>query len=206
MRLINYYSFLLVISVFFGCNTQSNNELVLAKDIAPIPEIESTVVDKKQIKLNSTKGQWYYNDQPFNGYAVSYYDDSGLAEKSGFFDGKREGKSYSYFNDGTIKKEALYKKNKLDGVKLTYFRNGVLASESNYVNGKKHGFQKVWFPDGQLAKKKYLNQGKEDGLQQAWLENGSLYINYEAKNGRIFGMLRANSCYKLKDEKVVRKE
>jgi hypothetical protein len=39
-------------------------------------------------------------------------------------------------------------------------------------------------------------------LQQAWLENGTLYVNYEAKNGRIFGMNRANLCYKLKNEKV----
>jgi hypothetical protein len=47
-----------------------------------------------------------------------------------------------------------------------------------------------------------LNKGKEEGLQQAWLENGKIYVNYEAKNGRIFGMNRANLCYKLKNEKV----
>ena len=47
-------------------------------------------------------------------------------------------------------------------------------------------------------------EGKEEGLQKAWLPNGTLYVNYEAKNGRIFGMLRANSCYKLENEVVVR--
>jgi len=205
MRLINYYSFLLVASIFFtNCNTKSNNKLAL--DVISISEIKNNVVDRKHIKLNSTNGQWFYKGQPFNGYSVLYHDNDSLAEKTGFFNGKREGKSYTYFSDGTLKKEALYKKNKLDGVKLNYFKNGVLASESNYVNGKKHGVQKIWFINGQLAKKRNLNLGIEEGLQQAWLENGSLYVNYEAKNGRIFGMLRANSCYKLEDEKVVKKE
>ncbi len=41
------------------------------------------------------------------------------------------------------------------------------------------------------------------GLQQAWLKNEKMYVNYEAKNGRIFGMRRANSCYKLENEDVV---
>ena len=204
MQLIKYCIFLLFTVVFFGCNTPSKEKLVATKATISITEIENNIVDKKHIKLIPAKGQWYYKDLPFNGYAVSYYENATLAEKTVFFNGKREGKSYSYFSDGTIKKEALYKKNKLDGVKLTYFDNGVLASESNYINGKKHGVQKIWFSDGQLAKKVNLNQGMEDGLQQAWLESGKLYVNYEAKNGRIFGMRRANSCYKLENEVVIR--
>jgi hypothetical protein len=39
-------------------------------------------------------------------------------------------------------------------------------------------------------------------LQKAWLENGTIYVNYEAKNGRVFGMKRANLCYQLKNEKI----
>ncbi len=204
MRLINFY-ILFLTCIFFGCNKQSTKELLLTKDMSA-RRVENIVVDKKQIKLNSTKGQWFYEDQPFNGYSVSYHENGLLAEKSGFFNGKREGESYSYFNDGTIKKDAFYKKNKLDGVKFNYFENGELVSESNYNNGKRHGVQKIWFPNGQLAKKLNFNMGKEEGLQQAWLENGSLYVNYEAKNGRIFGMLRANSCYKLENEKVVKEK
>jgi len=42
-------------------------------------------------------------------------------------------------------------------------------------------------------------------MQKAWLKNGTLYVNYEAKNGRVFGMRRANSCYKLEDETILRK-
>ena len=37
-------------------------------------------------------------------------------------------------------------------------------------------------------------------------KNGCKMVNYEAKEGRIFGMRRANSCYNLKKETVVKYE
>ncbi|MEM7512572.1 MAG: toxin-antitoxin system YwqK family antitoxin, partial [Bacteroidota bacterium] len=46
----------------------------------------------------------------------------------------------------------------------------------------------------------HLVGGKEEGLQQAWRENGKIYNNYEAKNGRIFGLKRANLSYELDNE------
>ncbi len=39
-------------------------------------------------------------------------------------------------------------------------------------------------------------------LQQAWLKNEKMYVNYEAKSVKIFGMRQANSCYKLENEDV----
>ena len=85
---------------------------------------------------------------------------------------------------------------------MNYFKNGNVFSESNYLNGQRYGLQKTWFLNGPLAKRKNLSKGREEGLQQAWRENGTLYVNYEAKNGPIFGMNRAHLCYSLKNEKV----
>ncbi len=197
MRLIKYI-FLVFIGVFGSCKKQSAENT----SISSVKEITNILIEKKQIKLNPLKGQWFYEQQPFNGYAVVYHENDRLAEKIGFFNGKREGKYYRYFKDSAIKNEGYYIQNKLHGIKLNYFKNGNVFSESNYVNGQRHGLQKTWFLNGQLAKRKNLSKGREDGLQQAWLENGKIYVNYEAKNGRIFGMNRANLCYKLKNEKV----
>ena len=44
--------------------------------------------------------------------------------------------------------------------------------------------------------------GREEGMQQAWRRNGKIYNNYEAKNGRIFGLKRANLCFQLEEEIV----
>ena len=57
-----------------------------------------------------------------------------------------------------------------------------------------------------MFKLRNFADGKEHGFQKAWLANGKLYVNYEAKNGRIFGMRRANSCVRLEDEVVIRKK
>lgn len=200
MRL-NSTIYVLVALLLLNCNDSPKEKV----NVKLFETIASNFVNKSELELNSSNGQWFYKNQPFNGYAVSYYENENLAEKTGYFNGKREGQSYSYFNDGTVKKYAFYSNNKLEGKKRTYFENGVLASESNYFNGIAHGIQKTWFANGQLAKKRVLNKGKEEGLQQSWLENGKLYVNYEAKDGRIYGMRRANSCYKLEDEVVIKR-
>ncbi|WP_166384546.1 MULTISPECIES: toxin-antitoxin system YwqK family antitoxin [unclassified Polaribacter] len=195
---LDKYIFLVFICVFGSCKNQTTKNI----SIINTKEIVNILIPKEQVKLNPLKGQWFYKDQPFNGYAITYNKNEVLSEKTGFFNGKRQGEMFKYFDDGTIKMEAHYVQNKLHGLKLHYFKNGNIYLESNYVNGKKHGIQKTWFINGQLAKRKNLTDGKENGLQQAWLQNGKIYINYEAKNGRTFGLQRANLCYQLKDEKV----
>jgi antitoxin component YwqK of YwqJK toxin-antitoxin module len=196
MRLIKYY--IVFICVFGACKKQVSKNTSLSTDIV----IYNIFVDKKELKLNQLKGQWFYNKQPFNGYGISVYENDSLSEKTGFYNGKREGDDLKYFESGSIKRKAFYVNNKLQGKKLNYSKVGGLISESNYLDGKLTGIQKIWFVNGQLAKKRNLKEGKEEGLQQAWLENGVIYVNYEVKNGRIFGMKRANLCYQLKNEKI----
>ncbi|MEO0900948.1 MAG: hypothetical protein AAFY00_02630, partial [Bacteroidota bacterium] len=74
--------------------------------------------------------------------------------------------------------------------------------QADYMNRQRHGYQKKWYPNGQITSITHFNLGKEEGLQQAWLKTGKLYVNYEAKNGRFFGLRRSNLCYQLKDEVV----
>ena len=44
--------------------------------------------------------------------------------------------------------------------------------------------------------------GKEKGIQRAYRKNGALYANYEAKNGRIFGLKKASLCFGLEDQQI----
>ncbi|RAJ11481.1 toxin-antitoxin system YwqK family antitoxin [Arenibacter echinorum] len=166
--------------------------------------IDSAEVSKQDLALNQIEGKWYYKNQPYNGYSLKFHANDTLAERLGFLNGKREGLARRWSENGVLRVESTYSQNKLVGVYKSWWENGVLAEESNYVNGLKQGEEKQWYATGQLSKVRQLIEGKEEGLQKAWLPNGTLYVNYEAKNGRIFGMLRANSCYKLEDEVVVR--
>ncbi len=166
--------------------------------------IDTIEVLKEDLVLNQVAGRWYYKNTLYSGYSLRYYPNDTLAEKLGFVRGKREGVARKYSENGVLRIESYYKQNRLDSVYKSWWENGVLSAETNYVNGVKQGEEKEWYATGQLAKQRQLVDGEENGLQKAWLQNGSLYINYEAKNGRIFGMRRANSCTQLKDEVIIR--
>ena len=80
--------------------------------------------------------------------------------------------------------------------------NHVLISQLHYQFGKAHGKQTQWYTTGELYKVINLNMGREEGVQQAFRKNGALYANYEAREGRIFGLKKAALCYGLEDEKI----
>ncbi len=157
---------------------------------------------KSKLVLNQTEGKWYHLYLPFDGYAVEYHKNGILAKKTGYLNGKKEGVEKKWFDSGALRSQAFYRANKLDGISKSWWPNGVLSTESNYSMGVRHGKQKKWYTNGQIARVLNLTDGIEDGLQQAWLKTGKLYANYEAKNGRFFGLKRSNLCYELKNEVV----
>lgn len=194
------YGLLLLVS----CDQDSMNQQ--ANNVAAHNEhnitIDTTEVLKEELVLNQLEGAWYYKDQLYSGYSLRFYPNDTLAERLGYYNGKREGIAQKWSENGALRIESFYRNNRLDTVYKTWWENGVLAAQSHYEDGVKQGVEKEWYATGQLSKERQLVDGQENGLQKAWLENGKLYVNYEARNGRIFGMRRANSCYKLKNEIV----
>jgi len=169
---------------------------------AALRTISDFQVDKTELELHPLQGKWYYAQKAFNGFAVSYYPNGQLASSIGYFDGKKQGVAKVWYTDGSLAKQSDYIENQLNGNLKSWWPDGTLGAESNYKNSVRHGVQKKWFASGQLARKTTYKDGFENGLQQAWLENGKIYVNYEARNGRVFGMKRTNLCYQLTDENV----
>lgn len=54
--------------------------------------------------------------------------------------------------------------------------------------------KRTWYPNGQISEVRHFTHGREAGLQQAWTEDGTLYMNYEMRNGRRYGMFNARPC------------
>jgi len=167
-------------------------------------EIPDTSVDKSAVYYNNKTSLWTLNDKLYSGYVISYYKDGTLKEKIGILEGKKENQASKWYPDGHYKQTATYHKGKLSGVKRVWSSdtNHILLSKLNYKSGKPHGQQLKWYPSGELHKKLSLNMGQEQGIQQAFRKNGELYANYEAKDGRIFGLKKAALCYGLEDERV----
>jgi len=206
-HVIRLFSILLLTVCFTNCKQVSNkladkNQLTVSESDSII--IDSTIVAKSQLELNQLEGKWYYKGQPYDGYSLKFYPNGVLQEKLGFLNGKRQGIAKTWSENGVLRVESYYNQNRLVGVYKSYWENGALSEESNYENGLKQGEEKQWYDNGQLAKLRFLVDGNEQGMQQAWLKNGTLYINYEAKNGRIFGLMKSNLCYQLEDEVVIK--
>ncbi|WP_144962893.1 toxin-antitoxin system YwqK family antitoxin [Gillisia sp. Hel_I_86] len=172
------------------------------KQKADVLTISDFQIDKAELQLKPLEGKWYYAGKAFNGFAISYYPTGRLESRIGYFDGKKQGEAKLWYANGTLAKQSFYNENQLDGALNSYWPDGSQSAQSNYRNSVRHGVQKKWFASGQLARKTTYQDGQESGLQQAWLENGKIYVNYEAKHGRVFGMKRTNLCYQLKDENV----
>jgi antitoxin component YwqK of YwqJK toxin-antitoxin module len=192
--------FLLIFMI--GCTRATNHKNIESVRTEKIVIDNSNTVHKDSLVLNGNEGNWYYKNKLYNGFAVKYYSNDSLQERTGFYNGKKEGVYKVWFENGGLKLETHYNQNVLVDSYKAWWINGVLALESNFVNGKKQGVEHQWYANGSLSKERNLLNGNENGLQKAWLQNGKIYVNYEAKNGRTFGMSRANLCYQLKNEKV----
>ena len=61
-------------------------------------------------------------------------------------------------------------------------------------DGVKHGEYRTFHDNGQLAEIRRYVMGREEGLQQSWTRDGVLYLNYEVRDGRRYGLVNARPC------------
>lgn len=174
--------------------------------------IELVVKDeynRDEVMYDTKTSLWMNSDSSkLTGYVLEFFDQGDLFKKFMVVNGKKEGEQITYFSDGRIKFLEHFHENKMHGeVNRWSMDNGyALVAQLNYSNGKLNGKQMKWYATGEIHKVMHLKEGKEDGLQQAFRKNGALYANYEAKNGRVFGLKRSNLCYELDNEEIIYKQ
>ncbi len=204
MRFNSFFLLCLLILCGGACNDSPTPKPKKAVISIPVvsTNLPSISIHANSLQLKANEGLVYYQDTPFTGAAVSYYENGQEASRIDYVQGKKQGFYKKWFDTGLLSFESRYVEGKQDGLTSTWWANGNLRSESNYVAGVPDGVQKQWYKSGAKLKVIHLSQGKEEGLQQSWRENGKLYNNYEARNGRIFGLKRANLCYELDNERI----
>ncbi len=194
-----YSRALLGIGLLFGivaCQQESDN----LPQTKPAKTLQLVLDDSLQ--LRPEEGLVYYLGKPFSGSGISYYTKETKASQIDYVAGKKNGWYKKWYPSGVLSFESAYLNGKQHGLTKTWWKNGNLRSESNFQNGVADGLQKQWYESGTKFKFQRLTSGKEEGIQQSWRENGKIYNNYEAKNGRIFGLKRATLCFELEDELV----
>lgn len=189
--------------LFTGCY-QADNEIVISYDKVDKIEIPNLIKDVSSLKYNNTTSEWYDNGNLYSGFIVDYYDDKTLKIKMSVFKGKRQNKTQKWYPNGKLMEVSNYQEGKLNGEKKVWDSNNnhTLVSHFNFYLGKAHGEQRKWYPSGEIYKIMNFDKGIESGLQRGYRKNGSLYANYEARNGRIYGLKKSKLCYSLENEKV----
>ena len=160
-----------------------------------------SIVRKSEITM-SKQGERIYQNEPFTGKMVSYYDSGAVASEDEFFMGRRQGYAKKWFTTGVLAYESQYLSGARDGFTRTWWVNGNPRSDFFYIMGKTQGIGWRWYRSGAKFKKFNNHQGQAVGIQQAWRENGKLFSNFEYKNGRIYGLRKANNCVGLEDEVI----
>lgn len=202
------YALLLSIGAYLLLsNCEGNKEAIDADSLHSFfiaLEIPDTMVDKTSLHYDNLTSHWTLGKESFSGYAISFYQDGTLKEKIGVLQGKRQNRSIEWYPDGSYKQLANYHRGKLHGEKKKWSADDqhFLVAQLNYHMAKAHGEQKLWYPSGEIYKILNLNMGREEGIQKAFRKNGALFANYEAREGRIFGLKKAALCYGLEDENI----
>lgn len=192
-----------------GCIEQSKPVKVQKKPTSTSGlVIPSTNIDRSEIYYSRKNSLWTLNGAVYSGYVTSYYPDSTLKQKFGVINGKKQNEASDWYPDGRLKFLATYHRGKLHGEKKKWNPDSshTLVSHLNYHKGKLHGVQKKWYASGQIFKILHMDMGQEKGIQQGFRKNGRLFANYEAKEGRVFGLKKATLCYGLEEEKILIRE
>lgn len=102
---------------------------------------------------------------------VQHFTESGsLLSQTAYRDGRKVGRFVSFWPDGQRRVEALYTGDTINGVYRSWHANGRLAELRHYLDGH------------------------ERGSQQAWTDRGELFLNFEVRNGRHYGLTNSQPC------------
>lgn len=203
MKKTTRWTLLLGMLLLFNCAKKQQSSTLSNGNAIPLI-VPERMVEKSILTYDNKISLWLLNERPFSGYAVSYYPNNSLKEKIGILNGKKQNEAIHWYADGHYKNITSYHEGKLHGDKKVWSQDSAHVLLTHYIfqNGRAHGEQKKWYPTGELFKVLHLNMGKEEGIQQAFRKNGALYANYEAREGRVFGLKKAGLCYGLEDEQI----
>lgn len=203
------YPLLLVTNLLLtGC---AEDQVTLAADPRPptadtLLRIPPVVVSDSALVYVNQRSLWYRGDTLYSGYGTGVHANGQPATRTGFWRGRKQGPATRWRTDGQLLEIANFERGRLHGEKKRWTATGEhqLLDHLQYQHGKAHGEQRKWYPTGELYKILHLTQGREEGLQQGYRQNGALYANYEARDGRIYGLKKASLCYGLVDETLKR--
>ncbi len=186
---------LLLTVLYFGCSSSQQGENRVS--------INATFIDTLALpnKLFSIKnGSAYYNGSLFSGITIEHNGSGSIKLLTTYLNGLEHGFTKAFYAMAQPEYERFYTRGEKDKLHKGWWPNGNKRFEYHFSNGVYHGAFKEWYEDGRLAKNIRYNNGNEtEG--KGWRNNGKVYMSFVVKNGRRYGLVNAQLCYSLKNER-----
>lgn len=119
---------------------------------------------------------------------------SSLAQAGSLVPGSPDRIAQTFDEHGTLLAQTTWRDGRKSGRHVAFWPDGRPRVEAFYAGDMIEGAYRSWHPNGQLAELKNYVEGREAGPQQAWTPQGELFLNYEARNGRHFGLINSKPC------------
>jgi antitoxin component YwqK of YwqJK toxin-antitoxin module len=109
-------------------------------------------------------------------------------------DGRPDHVEYTWHASGGLENVRPYRGAKKVGLHRAYWPDGTRRLEAHYEDDAYDGEYRTWHSNGRAAEIRHFTRGRESGRQQAWTPEGVLYLNYEVRDGRHYGLINARPC------------
>jgi antitoxin component YwqK of YwqJK toxin-antitoxin module len=100
----------------------------------------------------------------------------------------------SFDEHGRLLSETMYRDGRKTGRHVSFWPGGAARVRTHYVDDMIEGEYRSFHKNGRLAESRRYVRGHEEGLQQAWTDGGELFLNFEVKNGRHYGLINSRPC------------
>lgn len=119
---------------------------------------------------------------------------SGIAQAGSLVPGGPDRIAQVFHENGTLLSETAYRDGLKTGRHVMFWPDGKPRVRTFYAGDIIEGEYRAWHANGRLATLKHYVGGRESGMQQAWTDQGELYLNFEVRNGRHYGLINSKPC------------
>lgn len=162
--------------------------------IGPIGVVGSAVLETSAAGVAQLGGQWTLNGRPFSGLLMDRAPSGSVRMIVRLVNGRPDGREWRWYEDGRLESVRTYADGRKIGHHRGWWPDGTPRFEADYTDDAFDGTYRAWHPTGGVSELRHFFDGREEGLQQVWTPNGILFLNYEVRNGRRFGLVNAKPC------------
>ena len=144
--------------------------------------------DCNDILQDTIANIWYFENLPYSGECMSYFE-SGLKEyESAFINGKMHGLNIMYYKNGNVMEIVEWKQGQPDGDVIYLSENGDTSECGMVVKGTKTGRWKYFYESGKLKGIENLINNVLEDSSIGYFENGNIEMRGFWINGKANGL------------------